>query len=82
MLKDIVDMNGTCVTCEEGSFPNGKRNSCSKCQADEFLTFEDKCKKCELGHIPSESRKFCIKCATTLIANEGACTSCASPNKE
>ena len=82
MLQDIVDSDGNCTTCEEGTFPNGNKDSCSKCQPDEFLTFQDKCKKCSVGHIPSENRQFCKKCPTTLITYKGACTSCTNPTKE
>ena len=82
LLMDIVNINGECETCPEGSFPNGIRHSCIQCQADEILSFDDSCKKCPEGMVPSSNRKFCKPCPKTMIANEGVCQPCPNPDKE
>ena len=81
-LKDIVDDNGKCATCAEGSFPNGLRNSCSQCQVDEKVDFDGSCKKCPHGFVPDEFRRHCKPCPKSLIAEEGVCNSCPNPEKE
>ena len=80
--KDIVNATGQCQTCDEGSFPNGERNSCSECKPDERVDFDGSCKKCQEGFVPTENRRYCIRCPKSLIANEGMCKACGNPKKE
>ena len=79
---NIVNVNGECEQCAEGSFPNGLRNSCSKCQVDEKVDFNGSCKKCPDGYVPDKYRRHCIKCPKSLIAEEGVCNKCPIPEKE
>ena len=80
--KDIVNTNGECETCQEGSFPNGERNSCSECKPNEIVNFDGSCNGCPDGFIPNENRRFCYRCPKSLIANGGVCTPCPNPEKE
>ena len=81
-FNDIVNITGDCVTCPEGSFPNGKRTACFHCKADEIISYDGSCKRCPEGLIPNEIHRFCIACPKSLIANEGVCITCPNPEKE
>ena len=81
-LKDFVNEDGQCETCGEGLFPNGEKNGCLHCQADEIALSDDSCKKCPNGYIPSTNRDHCKLCPKTLIAIEGRCDPCENPEKE
>ena len=78
----IVNINGECESCPDGAFPNGDRNSCSKCKPEEIVHFDGSCKSCPEGFIPNENRRFCKRCPKNLIANEGLCKACPMPEKE
>ena len=79
---DIVDEYGQCITCEEGTFPNGAGHACTPCKANEILLFDDSCKPCAAGMVPSESHKFCKPCPFGKIAIGGICDSCPDPIKQ
>ena len=81
-LNDVVNVNGDCETCPEGSFPNGERNSCSECQPDEIVAFDGSCKRCPDGFVPNYNRRFCKRCPMSLIANAGICEPCPNPETE
>ena len=81
-LNDVVNVNGDCETCPEGSFPNGDRTSCFLCKADEIIFYDDSCKRCPDGLIPNANRKFCVSCPKSLIADGGMCKSCPNPTTE
>ena len=81
-IMDIVDFNGECTTCAEGSYPNGERTSCSECKPDEKVNYDGSCKRCPDGFVPNENRRFCKRCPINLIANGGLCIPCDNPDKE
>ena len=82
-INDFVNQTtGNCEECPEGQFPNGERYSCSLCEPDKIINFDDSCKSCPDGYVPSKTRKFCTPCAKSLIAKEGICQSCPVPTKE
>ena len=81
-IDDIVNSDGICEPCPEGSFPNGERNSCSECKPNEIVNFDGSCKSCPEGYIPIGNRRFCKRCPKSLIASEGLCKSCPNPEKE
>ena len=78
----IVNTNGECVPCPEGSFPNGLRNKCFPCKAEEIILYDGSCKTCEESYVPSNNHKFCKPCLKNLVAKDGACQPCPDPNKE
>ena len=80
--KDIVNTNGECQTCQEGSFPNGERTMCFPCKPEEIILFDGSCKLCPVGSVPTANHKFCMSCPKSLIASGGVCTSCPDPIKE
>ena len=81
-MMDIVNINGTCETCPEGSFPNGERTSCSECKPHEIVNYDGSCKSCPDGFIPNENRRFCYRCPKSLIADGGLCKQCPNPEIE
>ena len=81
-MNDIVNINGECETCSEGSFPNGKRTSCSECKPHEIVNYDGSCKSCPDGFIPNENRRFCYRCPKSLIADGGLCKQCPNPEIE
>ena len=80
--REIVNNNGDCEECPEGSFPNGEKRACSKCKPDEIIGYKDSCKRCPNGFVPNENRRFCFRCSKSLFADEGICKSCPNPSKE
>ena len=81
-INDIVNSNGECEPCPEGSFPDGERRSCSHCKADEKVNFDGSCKRCPDGFVPTENHKFCKQCWRSLIAVDGICQPCPNQEKE
>ena len=70
------------MTCPEGSYPNGLRNSCSQCKADEKVDFDGTCKRCPDGFVPTENHRHCKPCFKSLFADEGMCKPCPNPETE
>ena len=77
----IVNIDGSCEKCQEGSFPSAERTFCSPCQADE-VNLDGVCLRCPDGLIPSDNKEKCIRCSPNLIANEGLCKTCPNPETE
>ena len=79
---DIVNVTGQCETCPEGSFPNGVRDKCFPCQANEIILYDGSCQRCDQGYVPSKNHKYCKSCPKHLVIDDGACKFCPKPETE